>query len=102
MCTKGSAGQVSADMPTDMSVDARPILGRHIGRGSIECRSSVDRHIGRVLPSIGRLSVNNSYFEHRCIGRYRVDEISVNCRWYIGVVSASRNKQEPMLWILMT
>ena len=47
MCTKGSAGQVSANMSTDMSVDARPILGRHIGRVSTDisaafCRVSVD------------------------------------------------------------
>ena len=55
---------LSADMSTDMSIDARLILGRLIGRGSIECWSSVDRHIGCVLLSIGGLSVNNSYFEH--------------------------------------
>ena len=37
---------LSADMATDTRLIYRPTLGRYVGRVSVECRSSVGRHVG--------------------------------------------------------
>ena len=78
MCTIGSVGRVLAYS-----------IGQYVNRHSVNPQSKVSRHISwlsveyRVLLSIGWLSVNDLYFEHQCIGQYRVNGISVTCRWYM-------------------
>ena len=101
MCTIGSVGRVLAYS-----------IGQYVNRHSVNPQSKVSRHISwlsveyRVLLSISWLSVNDLYFEHQCIGQYRVNGISVTCRWYIlvwcqhNLKYLSTNKQ-PLLWILM-
>ena len=105
MCIVGTVGRVSVDT-----------IHRHVDRYSFDTQPSHGRYLVDILPILGRQPAETLSTYRSCINResvaYRavtyildtnisadkIDYISVNYRWYIGVVSKEEYDQLSRKW----